>query len=72
MFINGGRMAEDDPYIEHIESEEIKKLVEKIYTAIPENMIFDNVNKHDYDKIIEEIDDINIEKRSKKFGLFNK
>ena len=65
-------MAEDEPYIEHIESEEIKKLVEKIYTAKPENVIPDSTHNHNYDKIIEEIDEINIEKPSKKFGLFNR
>jgi len=72
MLSNGGRMEEDDAYIEHIESEEIKKLVEKIYTAKPENIISDNNKVHDYDKIIEKIDEIDIEKPVKKYGLFNK
>lgn len=65
-------MEEDDAYIEHIESDEIKKLVEKIYSANPEKIHMHNPQQHDYDSIIEKIDEINLEKPKRKYGLFEK
>ena len=70
MYIKGGFMEEDDAYIEHIESEEIKKLVEKIYSAKPENVNANNPQQHDYDSIIAKIDEINLENPRKKAELY--
>jgi hypothetical protein len=65
-------MEEDDAYIEHIESDEIKKLVEKIYLSKPEKIHVPSPQQHDYDTIIEKIDEINLDKPNRKYGLFEK
>ena len=65
-------MEEDDAYIEHIESEEIKKLVEKLYAAKPENIEVKNPTTHDYDTIIEKIDEIKLNKPNRTYGIFDK
>ena len=54
-------MEEDDAYLEHIESDEIKKLVERIYKSKPEESIVKEESNNIYDEIVKKIDMISIE-----------
>ncbi len=51
-------MDNDAPYIEHIESEEIKKLVNLIYTSKPEDMMTPPESNHEdiHHEIADQID----------------
>ena len=49
-------MSEDGAYLEQIESDEIKKLVELIYGSKPEDVIKITADTDDHKKIIERVD----------------
>ena len=49
-------MSEDGAYLEQIESDEIKKLVELIYGSKPEDAIEITADIDDHKKIIERVD----------------
>lgn len=51
-------MSEDGSYLEHIESEEIKKLVELIYQSKPENTVEEEINVDKHEDIIKQIDQL--------------
>jgi len=53
-----GLMSGEEPYIEHIESTEIKKLIDRIYKSKPEDVIAQDVPLHHHDDIVEQIDDL--------------
>ena len=51
-------MSGEEPYIEHIESAEIKKLINRIYASKPEDAIPHEVPKVQHDQIANEIDNL--------------
>jgi hypothetical protein len=70
--MDGSIMEENAPYLERIDSEEIKKLVDLIYSNQPENMvrIENQENRANHDVIASEIDKLPGPENQKK-GLFN-
>jgi hypothetical protein len=53
-----GLMSGEEPYIEHIESTEIKKLIDRIYKSKPEDVLAQEAPTHLHDDIVEQIDDL--------------
>lgn len=51
-------MSGEEPYIEHIESAEIKKLIDRIYSSKPEDAIPHDVPELHHDRIADEIDNL--------------
>jgi hypothetical protein len=51
-------MSGEEPYLEHIESAEIKKLIDRIYASKPEDAIPHDVPEVHHDQIAEEIDNL--------------
>jgi hypothetical protein len=51
-------VSEDGTWLERIESDEIKKLVELIYGGKPETAIEEGVGIDDHEKIIKRVDQI--------------
>lgn len=51
-------MSGEEPYIEHIESTEIKKLIDRIYKSKPEDVHAQEITTHLHDDIVGQIDDL--------------
>ena len=56
------------PYIEHIDSKEIKKLIDRIYSIAPEDVIIDTVEVQSdrYQDMIHSIDQVVTDKNREK------
>ena len=60
-------MEENGPYVEHIDSIEIIKLIDLLYLNKPENLI-DKKNQTDcYEGIVQQIEQVMQEKSNKKY-----
>ena len=53
-------MDENGPHVEHIESREIKKLIDLLYSSRPENVVEEPVKIHidNYQGLVQHIDHI--------------
>lgn len=51
-------MSGDEAYIEHIESAEIKKLINRIYLGKPEDVLVHDMPIVHHEDVIEQIDDL--------------
>jgi len=49
-------MSGEEPYIEHIESTEIKKLINRIYANKPEDAVSSDVPVHHHEDVVQQID----------------
>jgi hypothetical protein len=63
----------DEAYLEHIESDNIKKIIDKIYGNTPEDAIKENINIEKHAEIIKQVDTLETPKKSfwkKKIKIF--
>ena len=59
----GEIMSGDEAYLEHIESDEIKKIIDKIYGSKPEDTIKQNIDVEKYTEVKKQIDSLETPKR---------
>ena len=56
-------MSGDEAYLEHIESDDIKKIIDKIYGGKPEDTIKENTDIEKHSEIIKQVDNLETPKK---------
>jgi len=66
-------MSGDEAYLEHIESDKVKKIINKIYDSKPEDTIKEDIDIERHKEIITQVDTLETPKTSfwkKKIKIF--
>ena len=59
----GEIMSGDEAYLEHIESDDIKKIIDKIYDSKPEDAIKENIDIEKHAEIKKQVDSFDAPKK---------
>ena len=59
----GEIMSGDEAYLEHIESDDIKKIIDKIYGSKPEDAIKENIDTGKHAEIKKQVDSLETPKK---------